>query len=168
MDTSLKKSIWQQYGAALDMLANAINSCPDQLWAAIVLPDSDDPRYGQFWQITFHTLLWVDLYLTGTSEGFMPPTPFLRSGLPNNPYPKDEVLTYLKQCRQKCQGVIESMTDEQANQICTFEWVEVSFMELQLYAMRHVQEHAAQLSLFLAQNGGSDLDWVTVAKSDPS
>ena len=45
----------------------------------------------------------------------------------------------------------------------------LSFLELQLYNMRHVQEHAAQLSLFLGQHAIPDaaLDWVPRAKSEP-
>ena len=45
----------------------------------------------------------------------------------------------------------------------------VSFWELQLYSMRHVQEHAAQLSLFLGQHAIPDeaLDWVPWAKGEP-
>ncbi|HJT55350.1 MAG TPA: hypothetical protein VJ761_02555 [Ktedonobacteraceae bacterium] len=42
-----------------------------------------------------------------------------------------------------------------------------SFLELFLYNMRHVQEHAAQLNLFLGQNaidGASD--WVPWANAD--
>jgi hypothetical protein len=37
--------------------------------------------------------------------------------------------------------------------------------ELLLYNLRHVQGHAAQMSLFLGQHGvsGSELDWVTRA-----
>ena len=44
----------------------------------------------------------------------------------------------------------------------------MSYVELQLYTMRHVQEHAAQLSLFLGQHGVPDeaLDWVARAKDE--
>jgi hypothetical protein len=37
-----------------------------------------------------------------------------------------------------------------------------------LYTMRHVQEHAAQLSLFLGQHGvpGESLDWVAQAQDE--
>lgn len=38
-------------------------------------------------------------------------------------------------------------------------------MELLLYNMRHVQDHAAQLSLFLGQKGLSVPDYVTKAHS---
>jgi len=44
----------------------------------------------------------------------------------------------------------------------------MSILELQLYTMRHVQEHAAQLSLFLGQHAIPDeaLDWVPRAKDE--
>lgn len=168
MNTSLKTSIWQQFGAAIDMLDDAISLCPEQLWNAVLWHDPDDAQYGQFWYVAYHTLFWLDLYLTGSSEGFAPPVPFIRGELPEKPYTKDEVLTYLKQCRQQCQTVIEGLTDEKANQVCIFSWMEPSFLELQLYSMRHVQEHAAQLNLLLGQNGVEGLDWVPKARDKAS
>jgi hypothetical protein len=164
MDTTLKTSLWQQFGAAIDMLSDAIGFCPDQLWTAVLWDDPDDIRYGQFWFVAYHTLFWLDLYLTGSKEGFAPPAPFIRGALPDKPYTKDEVRTYLHQCRQKCEAVIEGLTDEKAHQICSFEWMAPTFLELQLYSMRHVQEHAAQLSLMLGQHGISGPDWVAQAR----
>jgi hypothetical protein len=42
--------------------------------------------------------------------------------------------------------------------------MEPSFLELQLYAMRHVQEHEGQLSLFLGQHDVTGFDWVASAR----
>jgi hypothetical protein len=168
MDTTLKTTIWQQFGAAIDMLDDAITACPERLWTIVLWDDSEDPSYGQFWFVAYHTLFWLDLYLTGSSEGFLPPAPFIRGALPEKPYTKGEVRTYLKQCRQKCEAVIKALTDEKAHQICTFEWMEPTFLELQLYSMRHVQEHAAQLSFLLGQNSVSGPDWVAKARDKAS
>ena len=165
MDTSLKTMIWQQYGAAIDMLDDAISFCPEHLWTAVLWKDPDDEQYGQFWFVAYHTLFWLDLYLTGVYEGFAPPPPFIRGALPEQPYTKDQIRTYLDQCRRKCQSTIEGLTDEKAAQLCTFEWVEASFLEMQLYTMRHIQEHAAQLNLILGQHDVSGLDWVTQARN---
>jgi hypothetical protein len=165
MDDLLKSSIWQQFGAAIDMLDDAIRLCPDPLWTAALWKDPDDERYGQFWFVAYHTLFWLDLYLTGSSEGFAPPTPFIRGALPEKPYTKDQIRAYLDQCRRKCQSTIEALTDEEARQRCTFDWIEASFLEMQLYSMRHVQEHAAQLNLLLGQHDVSGLDWVTTARN---
>ena len=165
MDTMLKTSVWQQFGAAIDMLDDAISLCPDQLWTAVLWKDPDDVRYGQVWFVAYHTLFWLDLYLTGSSHGFAPPPPFIRGKLPEKPYTKEQVRTYLDQCRSKCQSTIEALTDEQAHQRCTFEWIEASFLELQIYSMRHVQEHAAQLNLLLGQHDVTGMDWVPIARN---
>ena len=169
MVTSLKTSVWQQFGAAIDMLDDAICACPDNLWAAALWEDQDDARYGQFWSVAYHTLFWLDLYLTGSAEGFAPPAPFIHNdALPPKPYTKEEVRHYLLQCRRKCQSVIEGLTDEQANKVCPFRWMEPTFLELQLYSMRHVQEHAAQLNMLLGQKGITGPDWVAKARDEVS
>jgi hypothetical protein len=166
MDTTLKTSIWQQFGAAIDMLDHALTVCPDELWTAQLWDDEENAMYGQFWFIAYHTLFWLDLFLTGSAEGFAPPAPFIRGALPEQPYPKAAVSGYLKACRQKCQTAITELTDEKAYQICTFKWMEPTFLELQLYSMRHVQEHAAQLNLMLGQHGLAASDWVAKANAD--
>lgn len=160
MDAWLKTLLWQQFGAALDMFEDAITLCPDHLWTAQLWQDPDDAKYGQFWYIAYHTLFWLDLYLTGVYEGFTPPAPFIRGVLPETPYSKAHICAYLAHGRQKCQATIEALTDEQARQQCTFDWVELSFFELQLYNMRHVQEHGAQLNLLLGQHDVTGMDWV--------
>jgi hypothetical protein len=168
MDTMLKTILWQQFGAAIDMLDDAISLCPDKLWTAVVWKDPDGAEYGQFWFVAYHTLFWLDLYLTGQSEGFVPPAPFIRGALPEKPYTKDQVRTYLKQCRSKCQSTFEALTDEKALQPCTFDWLKTNFLELQIYCMRHVQEHASQLNLLLGQHEVAGLDWVTQAREKAS
>jgi hypothetical protein len=166
MQVDWRTSTWNQFGAAIDMLGDVINLCPDELWTVKVYNDPDDERYGQFWFIAYHTLRWLDLYLTGTREGFTPPAPFIVGALPEQPYTKNQILGYLGACRAKCQSTIEALTDERAQQPCVFEWMEPGFLELQLYSMRHVQEHAAQLSLALGQHGVTGMDWVASARSE--
>ena len=167
MDISLKTMIWQQFGAAINMLENALRACPDQLWRESVWNDpTDAPEYGEFWFIVYHVLYWTDLFLSGSRrEDFVPPAPFIRGKLPEKPYTKEELQAYVDHCRQKCQATFETLTDEKATQRCEFPWgEEVSFVELQLYSMRHVQEHASQLSLVLGQKGVSAPDWVARAE----
>ena len=88
----------------------------------------------------------------------------MRGKLPDQPYTKEQALAYLGECRQRCRATLESLTNERAQQRCVFEWMEPTFLELQLYAMRHVQEHAAQLSLLLGQHDVAGLDWVASAR----
>lgn len=172
MDTAWRTIIWHQFGAAIDMLDNALRACPDQLWRDRLWNNpSERPEYSQFWYIAYHTLFWLDLYLSGAVEGFAPPAPFTLDEmdpaglLPERPYTRDELQAYLDYGRKKCQATIEALTDEKAQQRCRFAWGEASFAELLLYTMRHVQEHAAQLNLFLGQKVGSAPGWVAKAKS---
>lgn len=175
MDSLWTAALWQQFGAAIDMLENALLACPDAHWQDRLWGDQSDDQqasaYATFWSITHHTLFWLDLYLTGSMEGFAPPTPFTQDKngpsrtLPEQPYTKEELHTYLVQLRQKCRTTIEGLSDEQAHRQIAFSWQwwkPMSFLELQLLTMRHVQEHATQLSLFLGQHGIPDeaLDWV--------
>lgn len=165
--TSLENTIiWRQFGAAIDMLGNALRACPDDLWRAKLWDaPAERPEYAQFWYLAYHALFWLDLYTTGAAEGFAPPAPFTliemeADGLPDRVYARDELQDYLAYGRTKCQATLEALTDETAQRRCRFGWGEVSFVELQLYSMRHVQEHAAQLSLFLGQQGVAAPDWV--------
>ena len=163
--------IWQQFGAAIDTLDEVLRACPDDLWRARLWDNpSERPEYSQVWYRVYHTLFWLDLYLTGAEEGFAPPAPFSlvemqEDDLPERSYTKDELQAYLAYCRRKCQATIEALTDETAQRRCRFAWGDVSFVELQLYNMRHVQEHAAQLSLLLGQQGVSTTDWVPTARN---
>src|SRR5688572_28138688 len=114
MNIPWKTIIWQQFGAAIDMLDNALRACPDELWRDRLWDEpSERPEYTQFWFLVYHTLYWLDHNLSGTAEGFAPPGRFKRDekdpdgGLPKTPYTKDELQTYLEYCRKKCQATIE-------------------------------------------------------------
>ena len=76
MDANWKTSLWQQFGAAIDMLENAVRACPDELWRVRLWDDAELPESAEFWYIVYHTLFWLDLYLSGAVEGFAPPAPF--------------------------------------------------------------------------------------------
>jgi hypothetical protein len=172
MEPALKTGLWQQFGATIDMLDNALRACPDELWRNRLWeglhpagPDSE------FWYLAYHTLFWLDLYLSGGVDGFAPPPPFTLDELdpaglfPERPYTHAELQAYLAHCRQKCRTVIESLTEADAHRMCRFAWNELSFFELLLYNLRHVQEHAAQLNLLLGQRLGSAPGWVAKARS---
>jgi hypothetical protein len=53
----MKKIIWHQFGAAIDMLENAVIACPDDVWGNRI-------EHSEFWYITFHALFYLDLYLS--------------------------------------------------------------------------------------------------------
>jgi uncharacterized damage-inducible protein DinB len=159
MDATMKTIIWKQFGASIDMLENAIRACPETLW-------SDRSQRPEFWYVAFHTLFYLDLYLSESDAGFAPPAPFTldemdeRGLLPERVYTKQELQDYLEHGREKCRRTISSMTEEKGNRRCGFEWLDLSVAEVLLYNIRHVQHHAGQLNLILRQKIDSAPRWV--------
>jgi hypothetical protein len=168
-----REMLWRQFGAAIDMLSDALRDCPDELWEKSLWEDLPDQwvaaGFSAFWYLGYHTLFWLDLYLTGAEEGFAPPAPFdlvemeANEVLPRT-YTREELLRYVEYCRRKCLETIGALSIEQASRLCRFSWGELAFAELQLYNMRHVAEHGAQLRMFLGQQAGKSTSWVSQAQ----
>ena len=173
MESTWKSALWGQFGAALDMLQNSIRACPDSLWHDKA---RDGERYltnskpQEFWYIVYHTLFFLDFYLSDTDKGYTPPAPYTLSEmdpeglLPDKVYSRDELLTFLEHGRQKCRARIASLTDETAHRKAAFERPDLTVVELLMYNMRHIQHHAAQLNLLLRQNINSAPRWVGKTK----
>jgi hypothetical protein len=164
MGLDWRDAVWQQLGAALDMLENAVVACPEELW-------SDRSQQPELWYAVYHTLFFLDLYLSGSVEGFLPPPPFNLDELdpagilPERPFTKGELQPYLEHCRAKARATIAALTDETAREVRRFPWgPEMNFLELLLYNLRHVQHHTAQLNLLLRRETGAAPGWVGRAK----
>ena len=160
MIETVKKTCWQQFGATLDMLGNAINLCPDALW------DTD----RLFWYWSFHCLFWTDYYLTLDPDSFTPPAPFTFSefesggAIPDRTYTKEELLNYLKHCSDKAFKLINSFTEESVQTPWVNKTKNFTVLEILLYNMRHVQHHAAQFNKILREEIDQAPSWVSVAK----
>ena len=160
MDSSFKETLWKQFGASIDMFENSITACPGELW------NTD----SKFWYNAYHTLFFLDYYLSDEPENFSPPQPFSLSEfnpdgeMPERVYSKEELLSYLKFCRQKCHDLIAGLTDETAAKRFVNQYRNYSVIEILLYNMRHVQHHAAQLNLLLRQGTDSAPNWVSQTK----
>lgn len=160
MTSSWNETLWRQLGAAIDMLENAIKACPDELW-------NDRDRQPEVWYLAFHTLFFLDLYLSPTLEGFAPPPPFTLDELdpdgvlPERPYTQAELLAYLEHGRRKGRATVVALDDESAGRPVDFAWLDgPTFGEFLLVNLRHVQHGAAQLNLILRQTGVAPPGWV--------
>ena len=154
-----RSAIRQQFHAATDMLANAIEACPDSVWSG--------QGRGAFWYLAFHAIFFLDLYLSEGESRFHPPPPFGLTELdpevvpPERAYRKDELLAYLEHGRKKLDATMAGMTEAWVANPCPFPYRKMSNGELLLYNMRHVQHHAAQLNLLLRQATDSAPRWVS-------
>jgi hypothetical protein len=159
MDDALRATLWNQFGAAIDMLENAMVACPERLW-------SDRSRRPEYWYVVFHTLFFLDFYLSEAPDDFRPPHPFTLDELdpagvlPERVYAKRELQAYLEHGREKCRAKIATLTEEDARRRFRFGSLEGSVLESLLYNLRHVQHHAAQLNLILREQTDSAPRWV--------
>jgi hypothetical protein len=167
---TFKIVLWRQLGAAIDMLENAIVACPDEVWSdPSKRPEWVSKDVPGFWYLVYHTLFWLDYYLSDTKR-FRPPAPFNLDEmdpaglLPDRPYTKDELLKYLEHGRRKGRRIIRALDERKAFRTKSTMRPEASVAELHLYTMRHVQHHTAQLNLILRQKIDSAPRWVSAAK----
>jgi len=157
LDPFWKEVVWNQFGASIDALENAIDACPPEVWGDAIGPH-------EFWYLVYHTLFWLDYRLHPTAEGFAPRAPFTLgetdpAGVyPDRIYSKAEMKSYLAETRAKCRTVMSSMTEEGARR----PWgkkTQFPRVEWMIYTMRHTQHHAAQLNLLLRQRIDSAPRW---------
>src|ERR1700730_9807830 len=114
MDLLWSTALWQQFGATIDMLDNALVACSSQLWKEPLWREQTSqslpPGFAEFWYLAYHTIFWLDLYLSvSQEEEFAPPAPCARAELdpegvlPERTYTKEELRAYLAATRRKCQ-----------------------------------------------------------------
>ena len=72
MDSLWRTALWKQFGAAIDMLDNAVVGLPRRPLAAARLALTHPPpfpqQFAEFWYVAYHTLFWLDLYLFGAAR----------------------------------------------------------------------------------------------------
>ena len=137
-----------QFEAALCMLKDCISKCPPDHWEGRIANDT-------FRQVAYHTLFFVDLYLSPSEAAFQLRECHRRGGdersstIPSAGLDKDETLSYLAICRQKALDMFASETLESLQRESGFSWLPFSRGELHLSNIRHVQHHTGQLSAYL-------------------
>jgi hypothetical protein len=159
MQNKINNYVLAQFGASIEMLGNAIDLCPLKVW-------NQKKDFSDFWYIAYHTIFWLDFYLTESAENFVPLSNFgiteldPEGILPNKVFTKEELKSYIKHCEKKCKTTIESINEKNVSKVYKFGSIELPFFELILYNMRHVQHHTAQLNLILRQQIDSAPNWV--------
>ena len=165
-----KEIIKSQFLAALEMLAQAVTQCPEELWA-------DPEDRNQFWNIAYHALFYTHLYLQPTEEDFRPwekhveglhffdpqtmsSTDGDEKGLP---YSKEDLLTYLDFCRQVVRDRVPD-TDLEAES--GFDWISFDKLQLQFYNIRHIQHHVGELYERLGTRAGIEVRWVGMGPNE--
>ena len=148
-----QEGLISQYQAALEMLKQTITKCPDSIW------DSPNDK-TKFWHIAYHTLF---------GEFFQPADlVFLASWTLNNtrllllsqigePYDKETLLEYTVFCQRQVTERVPQLNLETAS---GFDWLPFDKLELQIYTIRHIQQHTGELMERLGTRADVELDWI--------
>jgi len=152
MTDLLKQILITQLEASLCMLNECIQKCPPGHW------DSKIANYT-FWQVAYHTLCYVDVYLCKSDDLWQPdigPTglhPLGRTELeaeyPSRRFDQAELHKYAAACHRKILDSVAAETAESLAGASGFPRHPFSRAELHIYNIRHIQHHTGQLSAFL-------------------
>lgn len=166
MTDQIQESLWRQFGASIDMLMNVIAGCPEDYLAT----------NKRFYYLAYHSVLFLDYYLTIPPKDFSPilsftmqeankrPQESIGDLIPDKIYSRQELTDYLRTSRLKCKKIIESLADSEkldgrfteGDQEADMDY---SILEILLYNMRHTQHHTGQLNLIMRQDLNKHLEW---------
>lgn len=169
---TLQATLKSQYHAALAMLREAIDRCPDDLWDAT-------GHLNPFWHIAYHTLFYTDLYLRTDEASFTPwakhrdeyqwlgsvPGPTPRPPRIGAPYSREELLSYWRLCDEMVDSAIDRLDLTAAES--GFWWYPISKLEHQLVSIRHIQHHTGQLAARVRLATGAGVPWIGALQRDP-
>lgn len=167
-EAAVRDALKSQYHAALGMLRQAVEYCPDSLWLS-------DAHVTRCWQLAYHTLFFAHLYLQPEARAFRPwkhhqahvqypdgiagpPDPGSPWPLLPRPYTREEVLEYCRYCQEIVDDAVERLDVWSSDS--GFAAYPISKLEHQLVNIRHVQHGAAQLADRVRADTNVGVDWV--------
>jgi hypothetical protein len=167
-DEALRAMLKSQYHAALAILKETIERCPEELWLS-------DRYHNAFWQVAYHALFFAHLYMMPRLEDFRPwaehqgdvqhedgiPGPVdPNSKLPviPEPYSRQQALAYWAICDGMVDHAVDAL-DLHSSQ-SGFHWYPIPKLEHQLVNLRHIQHHMAQLADRLRTEEEVGIRWV--------
>lgn len=143
----LNQILLNQFEAALAMLRQCIEACPPEHWEGKI-------ANATFRQVAYHTLFFVDVYLSRGEAAFELRELHRRGGDEREDVVSDglsqaETLQLLAICLQRVRETlaVESQVDLEGPS--GFVRRKFTRGELHIYSLRHVQHHGAQLSAYL-------------------
>jgi len=163
-DAVIRQTILRQYRAAMAMLGETIERCPEELWF------SNDFK-NRFWHIAYHSVFYTHLYVQPSEADFRPwarhvpnanylgPQPWA----PNEPFQipvpfsKPDIEEYLQLCRGEIEKQAPLVRLEAGS---GFSWLTFNKLELQFYNIRHLQHHTGQLVERLRTAADVGVGWV--------
>lgn len=158
---AVKSALKAQYGAGLAAVRQAIKACPDEMWAGGPFP-------REYWRVAVHVVFYAHLYARQGLDQYVPwpdkrmeeAASMFEDAVTMEPISKEDALSYLDYVAQSMDGWVDDLDLER--QESGFHWYKMTKLEHQLLNVRHIQEHAGQLSGRLLDSG-LDFPWFSRA-----
>ncbi len=174
MRDTLTELLAHQFEASLCTLHLAVARCPESSW-------NEPVAAWKFCQAAFHAVFFADIYLQPSDDvAALKRQAFhvehkadfrdyeeLEDREQVLLYEKPFVLSYLQYVRGKAQEVIARESADVLGGPSGFRRRKCSRAEFHIYNIRHIQHHAAQLSLRLRLDHAIDIPWVGHAWKEP-
>lgn len=162
-----KESLKSQYHAALAMLGEAVERCPEEMWLS-------DRHANAFWQVAYHSLFFTHLYLQPNEEAFRPwkehqsevqyPDGYAGPANPHplipKPYTREQVLEYWTECDRMVDACIEKLTLTAPADGFSWKRKSVPTAEFRIGSLRHLQHGASLLAARLRAELDIGIEWV--------
>ncbi|MFM7321899.1 MAG: DinB family protein [Armatimonadota bacterium] len=158
----LRPHLARQLIAAIDMLRQSIERCPDAVWFA-----ENGPR--PVWRIAYHALFFADLYSQPSMATFAPwkhhqddamdlwETPDPK---PVVPYERAALIEYCDDLRARIPSTLDGVDPAQSDS--GFDWYAMPKIEHMLLNLRHLAVHVGQIQEH-CYAAGVDLGWISSA-----
>lgn len=177
MEKEFQECLWKNFAGAIDMLSGIIELCPDEIWK----------KDSRFFYLSYHTVIFLDFYLSRPVKDFKPLLPYtladpeqLPDGavddvIPNEYYSRQDILYYLNVIRKKCKKLVLDSTKVQFAQnwiaedeidlhgLCPSLVKTYTVLEIIFYNFRHVQHHVGQLNYLLRHKADRAVSWFSQA-----
>ena len=174
-ESTFQQTLWKNFGAAIDMLDDIVKICPDEVWQ----------KEKKIYYMTYHTVIFLDYYLSIPVAGFTPSLPYTLGDpdklpvgavddvIPDKHYTREEVRASISVAREKCRKLCMAEPsvlsakwirpeEVDLHGLCPGLVVNYSVLEILFYNFRHVQHHVAQLNMLLRQKEGVAADWIAM------
>jgi len=148
----------RQLDSSLDMLAKAIELCPDDAWA-------DDKGHAPVWEQVYHALFWFNAWLRDWSKPIEYPEFHIEEALEikrrtGSQIDRRQMAGYLAKVRADYEAFLNGTTDENllaAEKAFGRTWTRADRI---LGQVRHIQHHVGYLNAIMSTTHGVRVRWI--------
>lgn len=160
-NSQIKRALESQYLAALAMMRDCIQYCPEELWLSGTFPRNT-------WRIAYHGLFYTDLYSGQTDQDFAVWSGTTRAGAglwkedegadPNEtPYLSASLMDYCDWLAAEIPKRLAAM--DIMSQTCGIPWYDpFPKLDHQILNIRHLNQHVGQVSQIMMDHGVDGVD----------